>query len=163
MGVYHLHEQQIIPASLEQVWDYISSPRNLKEITPAYMGFEITSDNLPEKMYPGMIITYRVRPLLGIKMTWVTEITHVQSMRYFVDEQRIGPYAMWHHEHFIEPAENGVLMRDLVTYRLPLGFLGRLAHRLFIKEQLKEIFDYRKAFLEKKYGKNVSRKAKKTP
>jgi ligand-binding SRPBCC domain-containing protein len=84
-------------------------------------------------------------------MTWVTEITHVVPLKYFVDEQRMGPYAMWHHEHFIEPAEKGVLMRDLVTYKLPLGFLGILAHRLFIRKKLKEIFEYRKKVLDDKY------------
>jgi len=155
MSVYQLHAEQIIPATMEEVWDFISSPRNLREITPPYMGFEVTSNRLPEKMYPGMIITYHVRPLLGIRMGWVTEITHVEHMKYFVDEQRVGPYSLWHHEHWIEPVKDGVLMRDLVTYRLPLGPLGRLAHRLLVKKKLDGIFDYRKKFLEKKYGKSV--------
>ena len=152
MAVYQLNEQQILPARSEEVWDFISSPANLREITPAYMGFEITSRDLPEKMYPGMIITYRVKPVLGIPLTWVTEITHVKPGVYFVDEQRVGPYVMWHHEHFIEPLETGVRMRDRVTYRLPLGILGRLAHRIFIRKQLEGIFNHRRKALEKRFG-----------
>jgi ligand-binding SRPBCC domain-containing protein len=153
MAFYQFTATQKIPASLEQVWDFISSPNNLKEITPAYMGFEITSPGLPEKMYPGMIISYKVSPLFGIKMTWVTEITHVDNQRYFVDEQRMGPYAMWHHQHKIEAIEGGVLMTDIVSYQPPLGFLGVIANALFIKGKLKEIFDFRTVAVEKKFGK----------
>ena len=152
MAFYQLKSTQKIPASMEEVWDFISSPKNLKEITPDYMGFDIVSDDLPEKMYPGMIIGYKVSPLLGIKTTWVTEITHVKDMNYFVDEQRIGPYSIWHHQHFIEPIEGGVLMRDIVTYQPPFGFLGALMNSLLIKKKLAEIFDYRTRAVEKKYG-----------
>jgi len=141
---------------MAEVWDFISSPANLKKITPSYMGFDITSGDLPEKMYPGMIISYRVKPLFGIRMNWVTEITHVSEGRYFVDEQRSGPYAMWHHAHFIEPVDGGVLMKDIVSYRPPFGFLGVIANRMLIRRQLKEIFDYRFAALEKKFGTFVS-------
>ena len=116
------------------------------------MGFDITSGELPAKMYPGMIISYKVSPLLGIKMTWVTEITHVQEGAYFVDEQRVGPYALWHHEHFIEPIKGGVLMRDIVSYQPPMGFLGALANKLFIRRQLKGIFEYRYQAVEKMFG-----------
>jgi ligand-binding SRPBCC domain-containing protein len=153
MGISRIHESQLIPASPDEVWDFISSPANLRKITPAYMGFEITSPHLPGKMYPGMMISYKVRPLLGIGLTWVTEITHVKDNRYFVDEQRIGPFAIWHHEHFIEPVENGVKMTDIVTYRLPMGFLGNLAHRLFLKKKIEGIFNYRREALEEKFGK----------
>lgn len=153
MAVYQFKAEQKVPASLDEVWDFISSPSNLREITPDYMGFDITSEGLPEKMYPGMIISYKVSPLLGINMTWVTEITHVKEKEYFVDEQRVGPYALWHHEHFIEPVEGGVLMRDIVTYSPPLGFFGAIAKRLFIGKKLKEIFDYRFMAVEQKFGK----------
>ena len=128
------------------------SPKNLKEITPDYMGFDITSDNLPEKMYPGMIITYKVSPFLGIKLDWMTEITHVKDLEYFVDEQRIGPYALWHHQHKLESIDNGVLMTDIVTYQPPLGVLGALANRIFIKRQLDNIFSFRKRALVKRFG-----------
>ncbi|MBT8229532.1 MAG: SRPBCC family protein, partial [Bacteroidia bacterium] len=93
MAFYQLNEKQFVPATIDEVWDFISSPANLKEITPDYMGFDITSKDLPEKMYPGMIISYKVSPLLGIKMTWVTEITQVRDKEFFIDEQRVGPYS----------------------------------------------------------------------
>jgi len=156
MAFYQLFKTQIVNGSIEDVWDFISSPKNLKKITPDYMGFEINSQNLPEKMYPGMIISYIVKPVLGIKMLWVTEITHIEEMRYFVDEQRIGPYSMWHHQHFIEPSGQGVLMTDIVSYSPPLGFLGALANSLFISKQLNSIFDYRENILSQLFpGSNV--------
>jgi ligand-binding SRPBCC domain-containing protein len=153
MAFYQLHTTQEIPATLDQVWDFISSPRNLKEITPPHMGFDITSTGLPEKMYPGMIISYKVSPLLGIKMTWVTEITQVREREFFIDEQRIGPYALWHHQHHIKPIEGGVLMSDIVTYKPPFGFLGAIANTLFIRKQLKGIFEFREKAMEEKFGK----------
>jgi ligand-binding SRPBCC domain-containing protein len=102
MPIYQLRKEQVIPTNLEMIWDFISSPANLKEITPDYMGFDITSEGLPEKMYPGMMISYKVRPMLNIPLTWVTEITHVEHLKFFVDEQRVGPYRIWHHEHHLE-------------------------------------------------------------
>jgi len=152
MAFYQYRREQKINATMEVVWDFISSPANLKEITPDYMGFDITSPELPKKMYPGMIISYEVKPLLGIKTTWVTEITHVRELEYFVDEQRVGPYSMWHHQHFIEPIPDGVLMRDIVSYSPPLGLLGAVANQLFIRAKLDEIFEYRTNALERKYG-----------
>jgi ligand-binding SRPBCC domain-containing protein len=152
MGFYQFKREQKVNSTLEEVWDFISSPRNLKEITPDYMGFDITTENLPEKMYPGMIISYTVTPLLGIKTTWVTEITQVKDKVYFVDEQRVGPYTIWHHEHFIEPIEGGVLMKDIVSYKPPFGFLGSIANTLVIKKKLNEIFNYRTKALDERYG-----------
>lgn len=149
MAFYQFYKKQIVNGSIGEVWDFISSPKNLKEITPDYMGFEINSKNLSGKMYPGMIISYTVRPVLGIRMIWVTEITHVEDMSYFVDEQRIGPYSMWHHQHFIEPAGQGVLMTDIVSYSPPFGFLGALANSIFISKQLDTIFNCRENKLEK--------------
>ncbi len=154
MAIYQIHEKLEVAASLEQVWDFISSPKNLKEITPDKMGFEITTPGLPDKIYPGLMISYKVRPILGIQMNWLTEITQVREPWYFVDEQRAGPYALWHHEHNLEPTETGVLMTDLVTYRLPAGPLGTLAHWMFIKKQLEGIFQYRELALEKRFGRS---------
>jgi ligand-binding SRPBCC domain-containing protein len=153
MAVYRIRDEQYIPARLDEVWDFISSPKNLQEITPDRLGFSIQTPDLPEEMYPGMMIAYKVSPVLGIKLNWLTEITHVEKGSYFVDEQRVGPYALWHHEHHIEEDKSGVKMTDIVTYRLPLGPLGVLAHKLFVKKQLKEIFAYRTLALEKKFGK----------
>ncbi len=153
MAFYQLEQTQKIPASLDAVWDFISSPMNLKEITPDYLGFEVTSNNNENKMYPGMIITYKVSPLFGIKLSWMTEITHVKDKEYFVDEQRVGPYSLWHHQHKIVAIEGGVLMTDIVTYQPPFGFLGAIANTLIIKNKLKEIFDYRTVAVEKRFGK----------
>lgn len=153
MAFYQKHQEQLVNASLEEVWDFISSPKNLKEITPDYMGFDITSKDTPEKMYPGMIISYKVKPVAGIKTTWVTEITQVVDKKYFVDEQRIGPYAMWHHQHILEPLPNGkVLMKDIISYSPPFRFLGAIANSILIKKKLNEIFDYRTKAVEKKFG-----------
>lgn len=151
MGIYTLKASQKIPASKEEVWDFISSPKNLKEITPDYMGFEIQTE-LPEKMYPGMMIQYKVSPILGIKMTWVTEITHVEHEKFFVDEQRVGPYSMWHHQHHIQEIPGGILMEDIIDYQPPMGLLGDIANSLFIARQLDEIFAYRKEAVEKRFG-----------
>ena len=152
MGFFQLHKTQKIPATLDQVWDFISSPDNLKKITPKHMEFNITSKMLSEKMYPGMIVSYKVSPVLGIKITWVTEITQVKEKEYFVDEQRVGPYSLWHHEHKIETIEGGVLMTDIVSYKPPFGILGSIANSLLIKKQLKEIFDFRKVAIERMFG-----------
>lgn len=115
------------------------------------MGFDITNDTGERQIYAGMIITYKVRPLLNIPLTWVTEITHMKEYEYFVDEQRIGPYAFWHHKHFFRQTESGVEMRDLVHYALPLGILGRVAHPLLVEHKLKQIFDYRYQVLDRLY------------
>lgn len=152
MAVYQLYREQKIKASKKEIWNFISSPKNLQEITPDSMGFEILNDDLPEKMYPGMIIRYHVRPLLGIKTLWVTEITQVREGEYFIDEQRVGPYSIWHHQHFIEEIDGGILMKDLITYQPPFGILGSIANALIIKSKLKEIFAYRKIAMEKRYG-----------
>ena len=143
--------KQFIKADLTTAWDFIRSPKNLATITPEYMGFDILSE-LPEVMYPGQIIEYNVTPLLGIKLHWVTEITHVKELEYFVDEQRFGPYAFWHHKHFLKAVKGGVEMTDIVHYKLPLGILGKLANTLFVKRQLKAIFDYRYNKLEKMFN-----------
>lgn len=152
MAFYQFERTQKVNASKEEIWDFISSPANLKEITPAYMGFDITSKKTSEKMYEGMLISYQVKPLLGIKTNWVTEITHIKEGHFFIDEQRMGPYKMWHHQHFIEEIPNGVLMKDIVSYIPPLGILGAIANQLIIKNKLEQIFAFRKEALDKKYG-----------
>lgn len=152
MPFYQFIHEQLFHASVEEMWSFISAPKNLKEITPDYMGFEITTPYLSEKMYAGMIISYKVSPVLNFKVDWVTEITHVKENEFFVDEQRIGPYKLWHHQHHLIQMEDGVLMRDIVTYQPPFGFLGALANKLLISKKLNEIFSYRKVVLEKKFG-----------
>jgi len=119
------------------------------------MKFRITSGDLPAQTYPGQIITYKVSPVLGIPLFWMTEITHVKQHELFVDEQRVGPYKIWHHEHHFLQQLNGVLMTDIVHYALPFFFLGRLAHSLFIKKQLQDIFDYRYQVVHKVFNNNL--------
>jgi ligand-binding SRPBCC domain-containing protein len=151
MAFYQFQKKQMIPASLEEMWDFISSPKNLKEITPEYMGFEITSKNLTEKIYPGMIIRYKVKPFAGIPLTWVTEITHVVEKKYFIDEQRVGPYSFWHHQHILEQLEKGILMTDIVSYKPPLAILGSIANVIIIQKKLEAIFEYREKVLSMKF------------
>ncbi len=146
--MYTLKQTVFLKAGLEEVWDFFSSPANLKKITPPAMGFDILTGG-HGKMYPGQIISYKVKPIAGIPMTWVTEITHVEPLKYFVDEQRIGPYRMWHHEHHFRKVEAGVEMTDIVSYVLPLGFLGRIAHAIFVRRQLNGIFTYRSKVIDK--------------
>ena len=152
MAIYKLEKKQLIKTDRKTLWDFISSPKNLQEITPDDMGFEILTENMAEDMYPGQIINYRVSPMLGIKVNWCTEITHVQKGSYFVDEQRFGPYAMWHHEHHIEETKKGILMTDIIHYKLPMGFVGNLLGAGFVRKKLDGIFDYRFRALGKKFG-----------
>ena len=140
--MYQLKRIQKLPISVAKAWDFFSSPKNLATITPDELGFQIKSE-LPEKMYPGMFIQYTVKPLLGIPMTWVTEITQVNEPHFFIDEQRVGPYAIWHHQHFFKKIPGGVEMTDIVDYQLPLAPFGNFMHPLIIKGKLKQIFDYR--------------------
>ena len=151
MFTYNLRAKQQLPITIEEAWDFFSSPQNLKEITPDQMGFHIRSE-YNGKMYPGQIIEYTVKPLLGIPMYWMTEITQVKELEFFIDEQRVGPYNMWHHQHFFKEIEGGIEMEDIVHYRLPFGPLGPIAHALFVKRQLNHIFDYRKKVLEERFG-----------
>lgn len=146
--LHTIRTSQLIKSDLETVWSFMSDPNNLSTITPDGMGFEVLSDIEGQKMYPGQIIEYYVKPISGIKMHWVTEITHVKDKEYFVDEQRFGPYAFWHHKHFLKETEGGVEMNDLIHYKAPFGFLGKMANSLFIEKKLDSIFKYRYNKLE---------------
>jgi len=151
MKIYTLHKQQKLPISVDKAWEFLSSPKNLKTITPDYMSFDILS-KIDRPMFPGQIIQYIVTPILGIKTKWVTEITHVKDKEYFVDEQRFGPYALWHHKHFIKAIEGGVIMEDIIDYKVPMGVLGQLAHPILVKPKLEEIFNYRQKKLIELFG-----------
>jgi len=151
MKLYTLKSVQKLPISPQEAWDFLSDPKNLKTITPDYMGFDILS-GADRPMFEGQIIQYIVTPVAGIKTKWITEITHVKKGEYFVDEQRFGPYSLWHHKHFIKPIEGGVEMEDIIDYKLPFGILGQLVHPLLVKSKLKEIFDYRKKKLIELFG-----------
>ncbi|MCX6880500.1 MAG: SRPBCC family protein [Verrucomicrobia bacterium] len=151
MKIHTLEQQQALPITPEEAWEFFSSPANLEEITPADVGFEITSP-LAKNMFEGQIITYRVKIAPAVRMSWVTEIKHVDEGRAFVDEQRFGPYKFWHHRHEFESVDGGVLMRDTVHYALPFGPFGMLAHRIFVRRKLEWIFNCRKQVITTRFG-----------
>lgn len=149
MSIYILKRVQVLPTTLDAAWDFFSSPDNLNEITPPYMRFKTRSNSRAGQVFAGQIITYTVRPLLGIPIFWMTEITHVKDREYFIDEQRFGPYAFWHHTHFFKEANGGVEMTDVIHYKLPFGIAGRLGKKL-VQRKLETLFDYRYKVLEAK-------------
>ena len=149
--MYRLSAKQAFPISRQTAWDFLSNPANLSKITPPEMGFEILS-GADRPMFPGQIIQYKVRPFPGFSTRWVTEITHVKDGSYFVDEQRFGPYSLWHHKHFINEVEGGLEMEDIIDYKLPLGILAKLAQPLIVKKQLISIFKYREEQLTSRFG-----------
>ncbi|CAG5086526.1 SRPBCC family protein [Parvicella tangerina] len=156
MGVHVLKRDQLLKdVSMQEAWSFFSSPENLKKITPDYMGFDIISNADTEEMYPGQIIRYVVKPVAGIPMKWTTEITQVKEPYFFIDEQKQGPYKIWHHQHRFKEVEHGVLMEDIVHYQPPMGVLGDLANKVLIRKKLKEIFDYRKKIIKDIFGKNA--------
>lgn len=142
MPLEQLERLQVIPSTLPEAWSFFSRPDNLSAITPPWLNFQVTS-SLPAQMYPGMILTYTVSPVAGLPLEWVTEITHCSQPCLFIDEQRIGPYRFWHHQHHFREVPGGVEVRDLVHYKLPLGPLGRIASR-YVRKRLASIFDFRR-------------------
>ena len=153
MKIFQHKTSQKLNISKNDAWEFFSNPANLSKITPSWLDFKVTS-SVPEKMYAGLIITYIVRPLLNIPQTWVTEITHVNRPDYFADEQRFGPYKMWHHEHLFKETDDGkILMEDIVSYALPFGFIATLFNKLIISQKINNIFSYRRDVLEKMFGK----------
>jgi len=149
--VHYLHRELIIPAPLDKVWGYFCDPKNLNEITPSDMNFEIVQGG-DVKMYEGQIIEYRVEFLRRVRSLWLTEILHVRDGVYFVDEQRVGPYRLWHHEHMFEKCPNGTKMTDRVTYVIPFGVLGDLLNKVWVAGRLKNIFDYRRQKIIELFG-----------
>lgn len=149
---HQLYREQQLKCSLEEAWKFFSAANNLSKITPKEMNFIVITELLDDEIYKGMIIDYYVSPLLGIKMPWKTEITEVDFQKSFTDFQKKGPYKLWNHKHEFIKNENGVLMKDTIDYELPMGLLGEIAHRLFVKKKLEHIFDYRKNVLEKMFN-----------
>lgn len=147
--VYSLKTVQVLKTSIDEAWNFFSSPKNLQKITPEQLGFKIISQHHGEKMYAGQLIEYKVSPVLGIPLYWMTEITHVEDKKFFVDEQRFGPYSFWHHQHHFRETAEGVEMTDIVHYKVPFGFLGDIANTLMVKQQLNKIFSYRFEAAEK--------------
>jgi ligand-binding SRPBCC domain-containing protein len=150
--VYTLKRVQLMPVEMSAAWDFFSDPRNLESITGAGLDFKIISVHHGEKMYAGQIIEYRLKPLPGINMYWMTEITHVEQHAFFVDDQRFGPYSLWHHQHHFKEVAGGIEMTDIIHYKLPFWFLGDIAHILFVKKKLKDIFDFRYQKIKELFG-----------
>jgi ligand-binding SRPBCC domain-containing protein len=148
MKVKRKEWQQFIPRPLDEVWQFFSRPENLNEVTPGDMSFEILSPIAGIPMYEGMIIQYKISPFWGIKMDWVTEITHIRESEYFIDEQRFGPYALWHHQHHFQEQDGGVMMTDLLHYKVPYWIVGDIADALFVDRQIETIFSFRKKAIE---------------
>lgn len=153
MKVHSFRQKQSLQISRDKAWTFFSNPQNLIKLTPKWMRLKFQGD-LPSKMHEGMIIIQQVKPVLGIPLTWVTEITHIENQTYFIDEQRIGPYKFWHHEHRLQDTENGVELIDTLHYLLPFGILGELAHQITVKRKIAEVFSYRYEVLETLFGKD---------
>jgi len=151
MKIYTLERTQEVAAPLEEVWDFFSNPGNLAFITPPWLGFRVVSGG-NQRIYKGMILKYRVSPLLGIPVTWVTEITEIEDLSRFVDVQRTGPYSLWRHEHIFKEKDGAVELSDIVSYALPLGALGRIVHALDTKKRLNRIFEFRRGYVERRFG-----------
>jgi ligand-binding SRPBCC domain-containing protein len=152
MAAHSIKTVQKIPISLEKAWDFFSNPANVQAITPDNMGFKVISKHHGDTMYAGQIIEYTVKPLLGIPIYWMTEITQVKDKQYFIDEQRYGPYSLWHHQHHFKAIDGGVEMIDIVHYKTPFWVLGRLANTVFVKKKLDGIFNYRFQKVEELFG-----------
>ena len=151
MKLYQIKTKLKLPISVDKAWEFLSNPKNLKEITPKHMNFRILS-GADRSIFAGQIIQYKVTPMLGISTKWVTEITHVKDKEYFVDEQRFGPYALWHHKHFIKKIDGGVEMEDVIDYKIPFGIIGQIVHPIIVKNKLKQIFKYRENKLKELFG-----------
>jgi len=150
--MYQLKRSQNIPATLVEAWNFFSKPDNLARITPSYMNFNILAKSDAGEMYPGMIISYTVSPLLNVTIKWATEITQVKEYRYFIDNQIKGPYRIWHHEHHFKEVEGGIEMKDILFYEVRYGLIGYFLHEFFIKKRIEEIFNYREHKIKELFG-----------
>jgi len=151
--VYNIKAVQKIPVDIDTAWQFFSNPHNLEAITPADMSFNVINKNPGSSIYPGQIIEYKLKPLPGMRVYWMTEITHVSDKKFFVDEQRFGPYNLWHHQHHFTIIEGGVEMTDIVHYKIPYWFIGDIANRLFVRRQLQKIFSFRFKAVQDRFGK----------
>ncbi|RYD78951.1 MAG: hypothetical protein EOP84_13650 [Verrucomicrobiaceae bacterium] len=151
MSIHVFQRSQVIHATLEECWGFFSNPRNLERITPPSLDFVVLTE-LPPEVHPGLMIQYRVRPLFGIPMSWLTEITHVRAPHYFVDEQRVGPYRIWHHEHSFNSLGGGrVEVHDCVHYMLPFTPFSEVFHPWLVRPQLEKIFSFREQAVAERF------------
>ena len=148
--IRRLVTEQVLPISLAEAWDFFSTPKNLNDITPPHLQFEMMSGHESE-MHEGQILVYRIRLLAGFKRAWVTEIKSVEFQRQFVDEQRFGPYRFWHHRHTFEETAEGVRMTDIIHYDVGFGVIGALVDRAYVTPTVRMIFSYREQTLSKRF------------
>lgn len=153
MAVYSIKMVQRIPVPLQEAWTFFSNPDKLALITPAFLRFKVISRHHSDRIYPGQLIEYKVRPVFGIEVYWMTEITHVQERQYFVDEQRYGPYKLWHHQHHFREVDGVVEMTDIVHYKVPGWLFGGLINSLLVHPTLKQLFQFRYQKVEELLGK----------
>ena len=151
-AIHSLKSIQRLPVSMERAWDFFSDPRNLQALTPSSLNLKPTNEVWGDEVYAGQVMTYTVKPLLGIPLEWMTVITQVERNKFFIDEQRKGPYRLWHHQHHFKPIEGGVEMTDLVHYRLPMGIIGQILHQPLVRKKLEEIFLYRYSRIQDLFG-----------
>ncbi|MGJ8656162.1 MAG: SRPBCC family protein [Akkermansiaceae bacterium] len=149
--IHVLNSEQELPITLDEAWEFFSTPANLEKLTPKNLRFKIITCS-HDHMVQGQIISYKIRLMPFVWMNWVTEITQAEDKSHFIDDQRSGPYKIWHHRHTFTETENGVLMQDQVHYLLPFGPIGKIVHTLFVKAQLKRIFHFRTQILEEKFN-----------
>lgn len=150
MKIHRIHQSQFLPLTLDEAWQFFATPKNLEAMTPDFLNFRILSE-VPDVVHSGLMIEYRIRAVFGIPMRWLTEIKHVEKLTRFVDEQRIGPFPFWYHEHRFLPVEGGIVMEDEVHYVMPWSVLGSFIHWIFIRGRLREIFRFRKSYLEERF------------
>jgi ligand-binding SRPBCC domain-containing protein len=148
MKLHRIHRRQVIPISIIEAWKFFSNPVNLSRITPPWLNLTVISD-IPRSMHSGMIISYRITPLIRVPTLWISEITHVNMPTYFVDEQRLGPFRFWHHQHLFKEVGRNVEMQDLVNYVMPLGPIGEMVHTISMRKKVEAIFDFRQKALER--------------
>jgi ligand-binding SRPBCC domain-containing protein len=152
LSLHKLYFSQKLPIDLQQGWEFFSTPANLEKITPPSLALKIKHHHDQKIIYPGQIIVYSVEPLWKISMEWITEIVAVQKPVYFIDEQKFGPYTFWHHEHWFTSIPNGILIEDVIYYKVPFGMIGKALHHFKIRKDLFNIFSYRNQILEKLFG-----------
>lgn len=155
MKIYTLSNSQKLPITIEEAWDFLSDPTQLETITSSDMEFK-TVTPLPEKMYEGMLMHYQIAPLAGIRLNWVTQITHIEKGVRFIDEQRLGPFRFWHHEHRLIEMDDGIVMQDIVHYVMPFSFIGRIAHWTSIRKLLESLFKFRTEQIETYFNNKFS-------
>jgi len=151
MKIHQLYYKQSLSLSQTEAWSFFTSPHHLNTITPDFFSITPTS-NVPDKIYSGLLISYRMKAVFAIPMSWLSEISHCDAPHYFVYQQQVGPFKFWSHEVRLTETKNGTLVEDIVFYTMPFGWLGEIFHHYLIADKLKNIFEKRSDYLKKRWG-----------